>query len=218
MLFLTFHPFSNVFFHICAFGFVLKVFDWSHFTAKIMNTVNITVPDTEKVINYSPNYYRRLNLILARYTKRFVPLYLVVCSCFCVCKCVHMHVFVRFAIVCVCGGGSSQHAMKTAAHQLLIYCSFEWVRAPLNILSLLAGIYRTTWYGALLWTWWLAWAEHTETPGKPTARYASRPLTLNLPEDKHKKKKSKTPQNQNMSMFPQSCVPLALCSPSLIIK
>lgn len=40
-----------------------------------MDTVNISVPDTEKVINYSPNYYRRLNLILAKYTKRFVGLY-----------------------------------------------------------------------------------------------------------------------------------------------
>lgn len=49
---------------------LLKLFDWSYFTAKIMNTVNISVPDTEKVINYSPNYYRRLNLILAKYTKR----------------------------------------------------------------------------------------------------------------------------------------------------
>lgn len=48
----------------------LKVFDWSYFTAKIMNTVNISVPDTEKVINYSPNYYRRLNTVLAKYTKR----------------------------------------------------------------------------------------------------------------------------------------------------
>lgn len=50
----------------------LKVFNWSYFTAKIMGTVNISVPDTEKVINYSPNYYRRLNLVLARYTKRCV--------------------------------------------------------------------------------------------------------------------------------------------------
>lgn len=49
---------------------LLKLFDWSYFTAKIMNTVNISIPDTEKVINYSPNYYRRLNLILAKYTKR----------------------------------------------------------------------------------------------------------------------------------------------------
>uniref|UniRef100_A0A8C9ZJP8 Neprilysin n=1 Tax=Sander lucioperca TaxID=283035 RepID=A0A8C9ZJP8_SANLU len=42
-----------------------QVFDWSYFTAKIMDTVNISIPDTEKVINYSPNYYRRLNLILS---------------------------------------------------------------------------------------------------------------------------------------------------------
>uniref|UniRef100_A0A672YXN5 Neprilysin n=1 Tax=Sphaeramia orbicularis TaxID=375764 RepID=A0A672YXN5_9TELE len=55
-------------------NFTLEIFDWSYFTAKIMDTVNISVPDTEKVINYSPNYYRRLNLILNRYTKRCVDL------------------------------------------------------------------------------------------------------------------------------------------------
>uniref|UniRef100_A0A671UWG3 Neprilysin n=1 Tax=Sparus aurata TaxID=8175 RepID=A0A671UWG3_SPAAU len=54
-----------------------QVFDWSYFTAKIMDTVNISVPDTEKVINYSPNYYRRLNLILARYSKRDLQNYMV---------------------------------------------------------------------------------------------------------------------------------------------
>lgn len=50
-----------------------------------MDTVNISVPDTEKVINYSPNYYRRLNLIIGKYTKRCVcvctSLYLCVCVC-----------------------------------------------------------------------------------------------------------------------------------------
>ncbi|KAM8903264.1 neprilysin-like isoform 1-T1 [Spinachia spinachia] len=54
-----------------------KVFNWSYFTAKIMDTVNISVPDTEKVINQSPNYYRRLNLIFARYTKRDLQNYIV---------------------------------------------------------------------------------------------------------------------------------------------
>uniref|UniRef100_A0A671UUT6 Neprilysin n=1 Tax=Sparus aurata TaxID=8175 RepID=A0A671UUT6_SPAAU len=58
-------------------NFTLEVFDWSYFTAKIMDTVNISVPDTEKVINYSPNYYRRLNLILARYSKRDLQNYMV---------------------------------------------------------------------------------------------------------------------------------------------
>uniref|UniRef100_A0A3Q3WI10 Neprilysin n=1 Tax=Mola mola TaxID=94237 RepID=A0A3Q3WI10_MOLML len=62
-------------------NFTLEVdsqqFDWSYFTAKIMNTVNISVSDTEKVINYSPNYYRRLNLLLSRYTKRDLQNYLV---------------------------------------------------------------------------------------------------------------------------------------------
>lgn len=46
-----------------------------------MGTVNISVPDTEKVINYSPNYYRRLNLILTRYTKRCVLLCISKCAC-----------------------------------------------------------------------------------------------------------------------------------------
>lgn len=54
-----------------------KVFNWSYFTAKIMDTVNISIPDTEKVINYSPNYFRRLNLVLAKYTKRDIQNYLV---------------------------------------------------------------------------------------------------------------------------------------------
>ncbi|CAN9511474.1 unnamed protein product [Ophioblennius macclurei] len=54
-----------------------KVFNWSYFTAKIMGAVNISIPDTEKVINYSPNYYRRLNLVLAKYTKRDLQNYMV---------------------------------------------------------------------------------------------------------------------------------------------
>ncbi|AWO98887.1 putative neprilysin [Scophthalmus maximus] len=54
-----------------------QAFNWSYFTAKIMDTVDISVPDTEKIINYSPNYYRRLNLVLARYTKRDLQNYVV---------------------------------------------------------------------------------------------------------------------------------------------
>uniref|UniRef100_A0AAQ5ZUA7 Neprilysin n=1 Tax=Amphiprion ocellaris TaxID=80972 RepID=A0AAQ5ZUA7_AMPOC len=54
-----------------------SIFDWSYFTAKIMGTVNISIPDTEKVINYSPNYYRRLNLVLSKYTKRDLQNYMV---------------------------------------------------------------------------------------------------------------------------------------------
>ncbi|XP_034024150.1 neprilysin-like isoform X2 [Thalassophryne amazonica] len=54
-----------------------KVFDWSYFTAKIMDTVNITVPDTENIINYSPNYFRRLKGVLAKYTKRDLQNYMV---------------------------------------------------------------------------------------------------------------------------------------------
>uniref|UniRef100_A0AAQ5ZZ99 Neprilysin n=1 Tax=Amphiprion ocellaris TaxID=80972 RepID=A0AAQ5ZZ99_AMPOC len=58
-------------------NFTLEIFDWSYFTAKIMGTVNISIPDTEKVINYSPNYYRRLNLVLSKYTKRDLQNYMV---------------------------------------------------------------------------------------------------------------------------------------------
>uniref|UniRef100_A0A3B5BLQ8 Neprilysin n=1 Tax=Stegastes partitus TaxID=144197 RepID=A0A3B5BLQ8_9TELE len=54
-----------------------RVFDWSYFTGKIMGTVNISVPNTEKVINYSPNYYRRLNLVLSKYNKRDLQNYMV---------------------------------------------------------------------------------------------------------------------------------------------
>uniref|UniRef100_A0A665TEQ4 Neprilysin n=1 Tax=Echeneis naucrates TaxID=173247 RepID=A0A665TEQ4_ECHNA len=66
-----------IFLLLCAFGPTLKTFNWSYFTAKIMDTVNISIPDTEKIINYSPNYYRRLNLILTRYTKRDLQNYMV---------------------------------------------------------------------------------------------------------------------------------------------
>uniref|UniRef100_A0A7N8WM29 Neprilysin n=1 Tax=Mastacembelus armatus TaxID=205130 RepID=A0A7N8WM29_9TELE len=53
-----------------------QVFDWSYFTAKIMDSVNLTVTDTEKVVNYAPNYFRRLKLVLARYTKRDLQNYI----------------------------------------------------------------------------------------------------------------------------------------------
>ncbi|KAL0973516.1 hypothetical protein UPYG_G00205140 [Umbra pygmaea] len=54
-----------------------QIFNWSYFTNKIMNTVNITVLDTESIINYAPNYYKRLNPILIRYTKRDLQNYMV---------------------------------------------------------------------------------------------------------------------------------------------
>ncbi|KAM9318246.1 neprilysin-like isoform 2-T2 [Pholidichthys leucotaenia] len=54
-----------------------QVFNWTYFTNKIMGAVGITVTDTEKVINYSPNYYRRLKLVLAKYTKRDIQNYMV---------------------------------------------------------------------------------------------------------------------------------------------
>ncbi|XP_077397778.1 neprilysin-like [Festucalex cinctus] len=54
-----------------------RLFNWSYFTTQIMNTVNITVTDTEEVINLSPNYFKKLNPLLARYTKRDVQNYLM---------------------------------------------------------------------------------------------------------------------------------------------
>uniref|UniRef100_A0A7N8YEZ4 Neprilysin n=1 Tax=Mastacembelus armatus TaxID=205130 RepID=A0A7N8YEZ4_9TELE len=87
-----------------------EVFDWSYFTAKIMDSVNLTVTDTEKVVNYAPNYFRRLKLVLARYTKRSV------CVCSCLIACLS---------VCVC-----------AAQSLQIYCSFVSVRKCLNLFPL----------------------------------------------------------------------------------
>uniref|UniRef100_A0A3Q2PSZ3 Neprilysin n=1 Tax=Fundulus heteroclitus TaxID=8078 RepID=A0A3Q2PSZ3_FUNHE len=54
-----------------------QAFNWSYFTAKIMDTVNISIPESEKIINYSPNYYRRLNFVLAKYTKRDLQNYVV---------------------------------------------------------------------------------------------------------------------------------------------
>ncbi|XP_077466758.1 neprilysin-like [Stigmatopora argus] len=52
-------------------------FNWSYFTAQIMNTVNITVTDTEEVINLNPNYFKKLNQLLARFTKRDIQNYLM---------------------------------------------------------------------------------------------------------------------------------------------
>uniref|UniRef100_A0AAY4CNT4 Neprilysin n=1 Tax=Denticeps clupeoides TaxID=299321 RepID=A0AAY4CNT4_9TELE len=40
--------------------------NWTHFTNKIMETVNITVSEKEDVIVYAPNYLRKLNSILAK--------------------------------------------------------------------------------------------------------------------------------------------------------
>lgn len=36
-----------------------------------MDSVNISVSDSENIINYAPNYYRRLSLVLPKYTKRY---------------------------------------------------------------------------------------------------------------------------------------------------
>ncbi|XP_008424089.1 neprilysin-like isoform X2 [Poecilia reticulata] len=52
-------------------------FNWSYFTAKIMETVNVTVPESEIIINNYPNYFRKLKTVLAKYTKRDLQNYLV---------------------------------------------------------------------------------------------------------------------------------------------
>uniref|UniRef100_A0AAY4CL05 Neprilysin n=1 Tax=Denticeps clupeoides TaxID=299321 RepID=A0AAY4CL05_9TELE len=51
--------------------------NWTHFTNKIMETVNITVSEKEDVIVYAPNYLRKLNSILAKYTIRDIHNYMV---------------------------------------------------------------------------------------------------------------------------------------------
>lgn len=48
----------------------IQVFNWTFFTNKIMDTVKIPVTDREEVIVYAPNYLKRLNPVLAKYTKR----------------------------------------------------------------------------------------------------------------------------------------------------
>ncbi|XP_043975219.1 neprilysin-like isoform X2 [Gambusia affinis] len=62
---------------ISTFEIDSQKFNWSYYTAKIMDTVKITVPESEKIINYSPYYYRKLKTILAKYTKRDVQNYVV---------------------------------------------------------------------------------------------------------------------------------------------
>ncbi|CAF97373.1 unnamed protein product, partial [Tetraodon nigroviridis] len=54
-----------------------QVFNWTYFTANIMDTVNISIPETEKIMIYAPNYFRRLNHTLAKYTKRDLQNYMV---------------------------------------------------------------------------------------------------------------------------------------------
>ncbi|XDV29344.1 hypothetical protein PO909_032481, partial [Leuciscus waleckii] len=47
-----------------------RVFNWTLFTNKIMDTVGVPITDSEEVIVYAPNYFKRLNPVLAKYTKR----------------------------------------------------------------------------------------------------------------------------------------------------
>uniref|UniRef100_A0A8C1KDT7 Neprilysin n=1 Tax=Cyprinus carpio TaxID=7962 RepID=A0A8C1KDT7_CYPCA len=54
-----------------------EVFNWTLFTNKIMDTVGIPITDSEEVIVYAPNYFKRLNPVLAKYTKRDVQNYMV---------------------------------------------------------------------------------------------------------------------------------------------
>ncbi|XP_047009364.1 neprilysin isoform X1 [Ictalurus punctatus] len=58
-------------------AFDSTVFNWTHFTNKIMDTINLPIEESEQVILYAPNYLRRLNPVLANYTKRDVQNYIV---------------------------------------------------------------------------------------------------------------------------------------------
>ncbi|KAL4647013.1 neprilysin isoform X2 [Arapaima gigas] len=64
-----------------SYNFSLNVnsreFNWTQFTNNILNTVNITISDDEDVIVYAPNYFTRLNLVLANYTARDIQNYVV---------------------------------------------------------------------------------------------------------------------------------------------
>ncbi|XP_032446493.1 neprilysin-like [Xiphophorus hellerii] len=62
---------------IFAFEVDFQKFNWTYYTAKIMDTVNTKVNDSEKIINYSPSYYGKLKNVLAKYTKRDVQNYVV---------------------------------------------------------------------------------------------------------------------------------------------
>lgn len=55
-----------------SFPCLFKVFNWTYFTNKIMTAVNLSIEDSEQVILYAPNYLKRLNPVLAKYTKRWV--------------------------------------------------------------------------------------------------------------------------------------------------
>lgn len=88
----------------------------------------------------------------------------------------------------VCGGETTQQAVKTPA-RLYSILQLLWLFS-LNILPF-TGIYRTTWCGALLWTWWSAWAELIGIPGKLFERY--------------------TAENRNHSWSSQRCHPGLKC-------
>ncbi|XP_076138077.1 neprilysin-like isoform X1 [Alosa pseudoharengus] len=53
------------------------VFNWTHFINKIMETVNLTVTDAEDIVVYAPNYLRKLNAIINKYSTRQIQNYMV---------------------------------------------------------------------------------------------------------------------------------------------
>uniref|UniRef100_A0A8C1VHQ5 Neprilysin n=1 Tax=Cyprinus carpio TaxID=7962 RepID=A0A8C1VHQ5_CYPCA len=55
--------FSFAYKHKCIFTLV---FNWTLFTNKIMDTVGFPITDSEEVIVYAPNYFKRLNPVLAK--------------------------------------------------------------------------------------------------------------------------------------------------------
>uniref|UniRef100_A0A8C2G839 Neprilysin n=1 Tax=Cyprinus carpio TaxID=7962 RepID=A0A8C2G839_CYPCA len=49
-----------------------EVFNWTLFTNKIMDTVGIPITDSEEVIVYAPNYFKRLNPLLAKDVQNYM--------------------------------------------------------------------------------------------------------------------------------------------------
>uniref|UniRef100_A0A8C1KBP3 Neprilysin n=1 Tax=Cyprinus carpio TaxID=7962 RepID=A0A8C1KBP3_CYPCA len=51
---------------------IANVFNWTLFTNKIMDTVGIPITDSEEVIVYAPNYFKRLNPVLAKDVQNYM--------------------------------------------------------------------------------------------------------------------------------------------------
>lgn len=58
-------------------NFKSGVFNWTYFSNQILETVGLSVNDTEDVVVYAPNYLRKLNSILDNYSTRELQNYVV---------------------------------------------------------------------------------------------------------------------------------------------